>query len=241
MKPLNRVAMESSEALNKLAEFDKNGFYIEKDALNLDICNKLISQSRYLENAKSGTYRPMMMPHRSDPHYLEALKTPKIVNTVRLFCKGEPVVGLQTEFFFCKPGTPGFSLHQDNFFVEANYGVFLSAWIALTDTYPENGGLIVYPGTHRESLLPVAKKNVPASASQDPNANSEECLVPDQYSAINVSVPKGSALFIHGNLVHGSNTNVSGDFRYVLLCTYIKMGEKFRVGKYAQRNIVELA
>lgn len=240
MKPLNRAAMGSDEELHKLAEFDKNGFHIEKNAISLDMCDKLISQSHTLDNAKSGTYRPQMMPHRSDPHYLEALKTPKIVNAIRLFCKGEPV-GLQTEFFFCKPGTPGFSLHQDNFFVEANYGVFLSAWIALTDTCPENGGLIVYPGSHKESLLPVAKKNVLASASQDPNANNEECLVPDQYSAINVSVSKGSALFIHGNLVHGSNMNMSDGFRYVLLCTYIKMGEKFRVGKYAQRNIVELA
>ena len=239
MKHRSLFTVQQTHNALKLKEYEEKGYYIEDNIINCDRCEQLIARSAQLENAKNSSYRPQMMPHRSDALFLDALKTPKIVEMVRLFCYGDPV-GLQTEFFFCKPGTRGFSLHQDNFFVEANYGVFLSAWIALTDTTPEKGGLIVYPGSHKERLLPVQKTNLRPEQAQDPNANNENCIVPSQYQPINVSVPKGSALFIHGNLVHGSNMNMTNEFRYVLLCTYIKTGEKFRVGKYAQRNIVQL-
>jgi phytanoyl-CoA hydroxylase len=131
-------------------------------------------------------------------------------------------------------------LHQDNFYVEANYGIFASAWIALTDTCQEKGGLIVYPGSHKEGALPVRKLNLALESSQDPNANNEETIVPPQYIKTHVSVPRGAALFIHGHLVHGSNTNSTDQWRYVLLNTYIKRGESFRPGNYAKRAEVIL-
>lgn len=231
--------MKQRDANEILAAFNKEGYHIELDVFTPEECDRLIALSRDFDNAKSGSYRPQMMPHRINDAYLTALKNKKVVQLIELFCDGEPV-GLQTEFFFCKPGTRGFSAHQDNFFVEANYGVFLSAWVALTDTYVEKGGLIVYPGSHKEGMLPVRKTNLTASASQDPNANNEECVIPEIYQPINAVVPKGSALFIHGHVVHASNENVTDEFRYVLLCTYIRAGEKFRVGKYAQRSVVQL-
>lgn len=231
--------MLEHSAAQKVQILEDEGYYIEPNVFTPEECDALIEQSHDLENAKMGTYRPQMMPHRANSHFLQALKNPKVVSLVELFCEGHSV-GLQTELFYCKPGTPGFSLHQDNFFVEANYGVFISAWIPLTDTYPEKGGLIVYPGTHKEGLLPVQQKEKTLHASQDPNANNEECIVPKGYQPLHITVPKGSALFIHGHLVHASNQNITNEFRYVLLCTYIRAGEKFRVGKYAQRNVVQL-
>jgi ectoine hydroxylase-related dioxygenase (phytanoyl-CoA dioxygenase family) len=51
---------------------------------------------------------------------------------------------------------------------------------------------------------------------------------------------KGSALFIHGNLVHGSNSNQSDACRYTLLNTYINKSAKFRPGKSVQREEVNL-
>ena len=50
--------------------------------------------------------------------------------------------------------TQGFSPHQDNFFVDARGDTFISAWIALTDVCPENGGLIIGQ-KHMEKKLEV--------------------------------------------------------------------------------------
>lgn len=219
--------------------YREHGYYIEEGVFSDAECAELIEAAKTLENYQNGTHRPMMMPHRHHPLYVKALKQPKLVASIAQAVGGKPV-GLQTEFFYCKPGTRGFSLHQDNFFVEAPDGVFASAWCALTDTYLEKGGLIVYPGTHKEGMLPVKKIDVAKDAGQDPNANNEETVVPPKYKPINASVPKGAALYIHGHLVHGSNANKTDEWRYVLLNTYIRENEPFRAGRYAQRAPVVL-
>lgn len=223
-----------------LAFYNEQGYWIEENVFSDEECAALIETSKTLENYTAGTFRPQMMPHRTHELYLQALRKKAIVNSIAQAVGGKPV-GLQTEFFYCKPGTRGFSLHQDNFFVEAPFGVFASAWCALTDTFAEKGGLIVYPGTHKEGLLPVEKIEVSKDKGQDPNANNEQTVVPAKYKPVNASVPKGAVLYIHGHLVHGSNPNqTKDDWRQVLLSTYIREGEKFRPGAYAQRAPVSL-
>jgi len=219
--------------------YHENGYWIQENVFSDRECAHLIEASKSFENYANGTHRPAMMPHRTDNLYLDAMRKPEILATIELVVSGKPA-GLQTEFFYCKPGTRGFSLHQDNFFVQAPMGAFASAWCALTDTYREKGGLIVYPGTHKEGLLPVHKLAVAQDDGQDPNANNEEVDVPPKYKLLNVCVPKGAVLYIHGHLVHGSNPNVTDEWRHVLLCTYIRTGEPFRAGKYAQREAVLL-
>ncbi|MCD6038621.1 MAG: ectD [Gammaproteobacteria bacterium] len=222
-----------------LASYQESGFFIEENLFSQEECAQLIEAANDLENAKNGTYRPQMMPHRVNSLYLAAMRKPALAAILNKLVDGK-AMGLQTELFYCKPGTRGFSLHQDNFFVQAPYGTFASAWIALTDTYLEKGGLIVYPETHKEGLLPVRKLALEKDSAQDPNANNEETIVPPQYQPFHANVPKGAALFIHGHLVHGSNPNQTNEWRHVLLNTYIRQGESFRPGNYAQREAIEL-
>jgi phytanoyl-CoA hydroxylase len=228
-----------SEPQKALEDYYELGYHIEANVFSDQECAQLIEASLELEEAKKGIFRPCMMPHRQNEIYTNAMKKPFLAQTMSALVGGQ-AVGLQSEFFYCKPGTRGFSLHQDNFYVEAEYGVFASAWTALTDTYYEKGGLIVYPESHTQGALPVRKLNLGIDAAQDPNANNEETVVPPQYSAYNAAVPKGAVLFIHGHLVHGSNPNITEEWRHVLLMTYIKSGEKFRAGHYAKREEVSL-
>lgn len=222
-----------------LEDYFELGYHIEPNVFSDEECAQLIKAGHELEEAKQGIFRPCMMPHRQNEIYTQAMKKSFVAQIISAMVSGQ-AAGLQTEFFYCKPGTRGFSLHQDNFYVEAEYGVFASVWSALTDTYFEKGGLIIYPESHKEGDLPVRKLNLGTDAAQDPNANNEETVVPPQYSACNVAIPKGAVLFIHGHLVHGSNPNLTDEWRYVLLTTYIKSGEKFRAGYYAKRAEVSL-
>lgn len=222
-----------------LQDYHHLGYHIEPNIFSDQECAALIMAGLELEEAKKGVFRPCMMPHRQNPIYLEAMKKISIVNIISALVGGNPA-GLQSEFFYCKPGTRGFSLHQDNFYVEAQYGIFASAWCALTDTYFEKGGLIVYPETHKAGQLPTRKLNLSHDNAQDPNANNEEVIVPPEYSLYNAAVPKGAALFLHGHTVHASNPNITDEWRYVLLMTYIKSGETFRAGGYAKREEVPL-
>lgn len=222
-----------------LQAYQKVGFHIEYNLFSPQECAALIDAAADLETSRNGTHRPAMMPHRVKDIYFQALKNPRLLQIMSALVNGK-VSGLQTEFFYCKPNTRGFSLHQDNFFVQAPADAFASAWIALTDTYPEKGGLIVYPGSHKEGILPVRKIALEKDSGQDPNANNEEVIVPSKYKILHATVPKGAVLFIHSCLVHGSNPNKTQKWRYVLLNTYIRSGEKFRSGKYAQREAIPL-
>ena len=51
------------------------------------------------------------------------------------------------------PNTQGFNAHQDNTFVQAKGNTFISAWVALTDVTPVNGGLIIWPKSHKDKQI----------------------------------------------------------------------------------------
>ena len=229
-------ADNKEEALAFYCEF---GYIIEPDMFTLAECEELIRAAENLPAFREGSFAPAMNPHRIGSIFLKALRNPKIVKIMELLVNGK-VSGLQTEFFYGKPGTPGFSMHQDNYFVEAPIGAFASAWTPMVDVTPERGGLIIFPKSHQAGPLPVVPTGKARDGAQDPNATREEVVLPPQYEPLHISVPRGATVFIHGHLVHSSNQNRSDVFRRVLLCTYIRSGETFRPGNTAKRTEVEL-
>lgn len=222
-----------------LENYNNFGFHIEKDFLDASYCNLLVQEGQTLSGAMANNFKPALMIHKEKKLFLDELKNKKTVAILHKLMGGTPT-GLQTQFFYCKPGTRGFSLHQDNFYVQARYDVFISVWVSLVDTHENNGGLIVYPGSHKEGQLPVRKLDLDLDPKQDKNANNEETIVPKSYQPCNLTLGKGSALFIHSHVVHGSNDNKSNDSRYSLLNLYIKEGEAFRSGNSARREPIIL-
>jgi|SRR6267143_1666001 len=224
-----------SDPERALARYREDGYFIEESVLGPEECDELINAGMELSGVRSSDFRPAMQPHRQNPVFLKALRNTGVVSTITRLVGGKPV-GLQTEFFYGKPGVKGFANHQDNFFVEAHSDAFASAWIPLTDVSPENGGLIGYPGSHQEGRLPVRKIEAGNVAEQDPNANNEESMLPPGYSPIDIYAKKGSVVFLHSHFVHGSRANRTQNYRFVLLCTYLREGTPFRSGRYAQRE-----
>ncbi len=221
--------------------YAERGFHVEPGVLTPDECAALIAAGRAIAAKGEGNFRPLMQPHRDDAGFLRAMAKPRLTRIMERLCGG-PVSGLQSELFFCRPGTPGFMPHQDNYFVEAPDGAFASVWTALVDVHPGNGGLVLYPGSHRRGLLPVERLGGPASPHQDPNAAAQRTLLPtDHASGIDLSLRAGDAVLLHGWVVHASHDNCSEGWRYALLNTYIRQGAPFRPGAYARRAPVDLA
>ena len=223
---------QSTSALSSFQEF---GFHIEYGLWTSSQCHELIHASQNLPSYKNTTLTPVMNPHNFDNRFLEAMRNPTVVQIMECLLSGK-VSGLQSQFFFCRPGTPGFTRHQDNFYVHAKPDAFASAWIALEDVTPENGGLVVYPGSHREPILPTELVLQPETFGQDPNANCQQVSMPETYPSMDLYIPRGSVVFIHAHLVHASNKNITmNQFRHALLLTYIRKGESFRQGFSAKR------
>ena len=220
--------------------FRSDGFWVWEGVFSATEVERAIARALALPAAgHGGVFAPAMQPHRDDPEFLRLMRHPAVVATVETLVGG-PAAGLQTQFFYTMPGTRGFSAHQDNFFVEAPSQQFVSVWIALTDVAAANGGLILWPGSHRFGKLPVRPVTLAPAAGQDVNANNEETIVPDGLGTVDLVAPLGSAVFLHCEMVHASHTNRSSAPRYAQLNTYIRAGAPFRAGNTAQRQEIPL-
>jgi len=222
---------------------DNIKFFNEKGYVNLDNifsnseCDEIIEIAN--DNKPIENYIPIMNIHTSSERILKFMSNSLIIDFVEEFFSGT-ACGLQTEYFFMPSGTKGFSPHQDNTYVKASQDSFISAWVALTDVTSKNGGLIVWPESHREEKLEtIDNKSIP-SKNQDPNARKASTIIPKKYNPITPYISKGSVLMIHSWLVHASNDNCSSNNRNSILCTYIKEGADFRAGSYAKRKSFNL-
>ncbi|HYE52407.1 MAG TPA: phytanoyl-CoA dioxygenase family protein [Azospirillaceae bacterium] len=223
------------------ASYDRLGFHVERGVLDRERCDRLVSIALGFQAAASGDYRPAMNPHRHEDVFLRQLAFPPVTAIIERLI-GTPVCGLQSEFFYCRPGTRGFALHQDNFFVEAPGDAFASAWTSLTDISADMGSLIVIPGSHIAGRLPVAQLSGGSGPNQDPNAANEEVVLPPgSADPVCLPLPAGASVFLHAWVVHGSNANVANRSRYALLNTYIRKGAPFRPGNTAKRTALDLA
>ena len=222
-----------------LQSYKELGYHIEADVWTQEECDRLVNASRNLPTFKDGTFAPATQAHRTEPVFLTAMSNPKIVSIMEKLVSGK-VSGLQSTLYFGKPGTPGFTLHQDNWVIEAKPDAFASAWSALQDVTWDMGALVGYPRSHREPVLPRVPTAQPDHTSQDPNATREETVLPPGYEPVLMTMPRQAVLFMHSHFLHSSQTNNSDNFRRSLLLTYIRSGEKFREGNTAHRAEIDV-
>jgi ectoine hydroxylase-related dioxygenase (phytanoyl-CoA dioxygenase family) len=233
--------MSDSNDLGRIEqEYRDQGFAVVEGLFSADECLAIQKLGELLPSFQSGTLLPAMNPHREQPALMEIASDERVVSVVARLMDGAPM-GLQTQYFYCRPGTRGFSAHQDNYYVRAPKDKFISAWLALEDVKAENGALVVQPGSHREPLLEVREIPQPSTFGQDPNHNCQECITDKQFPKVVVKVRQGGVVFLHSHVIHSSNDNTTiSRFRRALLMTYLAKGADFRPGFIAKRETFTL-
>jgi ectoine hydroxylase-related dioxygenase (phytanoyl-CoA dioxygenase family) len=157
----------------------------------------------------------MMHPHRVDDLSLHFLRHPKIVAALEDLL-GQGAIGLQTMFYWKPPGARGQDFHQDDYYLRTEPGACIAAWLALEPIDEGNGSLIVFPGSHREPILPMNPTDTTQSFTDT------AVTPPAGYEARPVHMAVGDVLFFHGHLIHGSRPNRSRDrFRKSFICHYV--------------------
>jgi len=233
--PLDARAPGARDAA--LAAYATDGFHVEHAVWRDDECARLRTAAAELRRSTASA-APHMNPHRDHPVFLAALHHPAVVALLEHLLRG-PVSAIQSQLFHGAPGTPGFTPHQDNHYVEAERTEFASAWTALDETRRENGALYVYPGSQREPLLAMEPvPDVRPHAAQADNALRQQIAVPGVYERRTLAVPRGAVVFLHGHVIHGSHDNDSRDERMALLLTYVRRGARFRPGASARRSAI---
>jgi phytanoyl-CoA hydroxylase len=172
-------------------------------------------------------YPRMAQMHRWDPRTLRWLLDHRLVNWLRILLEDEPYA-VQSMLYFKPPGSRGQALHQDNFYLKAQPGTCMAAWLALDAADEENGCMSVVPGSHEWPVLCTEKADTRISFT--------DVTVPlPSYDLVeSVVMEPGDVLFFNGSLVHGSNPNRTSDrFRRSLIAHYVQ-AEARQVAQYYQ-------
>jgi len=170
-------------------------------------------------------YPRMAQMHRWDDASLGWLLDARLRELMLALLGADPYA-VQTMLYFKPPGSRGQALHQDNFYLRAEPGTCLAAWLALDPADEANGCLQVVPGSHRWPILCTAKADTTVSFTD------VTVPVPAGERIEPVVMDAGDVLFFTGSLVHGSLPNTSPDrFRRALIGHYIQ-GDARQVAEY---------
>ena len=169
----------------------------------------------------------MIHMHRWDAESLKWILDSRLGECLTAFLGSEPLA-VQTMLYFKPAGARGQALHQDNFYLRAQPGTCMAAWMALDDCDEENGCMRVVPGSHEWPVLCTTEADTEVSFTN------VTVLLPEGLSTVPVVMKAGDVLFFNGSVVHGSFPNVSNDrFRRALIGHYIESRAE-RVAEFDQ-------
>jgi phytanoyl-CoA hydroxylase len=161
-------------------------------------------------------YPRMIHMHHWDATSLRWLIDERIKECLTGLLGREPYA-VQTMLYFKPPGSRGQALHQDNFYLRAQPGTCIAAWLALDGCDEANGCMQVVPGSHTWPLLCTEKADTKISFTD------VTVPLPSDQEVQPVVMEPGDLLFFHGTLVHGSYPNTTPDrFRRALIGHYIE-------------------
>lgn len=160
-------------------------------------------------------YPRMMHPHRISDLARRYMLDARILDGLAALFGEEPMAA-QSMFYFKPPGARGQALHQDNFYLKAEPGTCIAAWLAVDRADRENGGMLVVPGSQGMRIA------CPEQADSNESFTTHLVRPPDGLKEEPVDLDPGDVLFFNGSVIHGSFSNRSHDrFRRSFICHYV--------------------
>jgi len=144
----------------------------------------------------------------------ESLLGPNLLNTNTVFRIKEP--GSRT----------GYGWHQDAARIGTEPG-FVILYLSITESTPENGGLMVIPGTHTR-VQPYDLVVNPDGQARRRVARVREV---DAGKAVDLALEPGAAAIFSSNLIHGSAPNRSPARRIAILTDYTAAHARQSIGR----------
>jgi ectoine hydroxylase-related dioxygenase (phytanoyl-CoA dioxygenase family) len=235
------VAEASVLSEKQMQQFQQDGYFIARGLLNsaqvAEIRETFMTMAKdgpvqglsefrhggreaYTSTDPLARYPRMMHPHRHPdkpvgPVARKYMLYPAI-GAILAELIGEEALAVQSMFYFKPAGARGQDLHQDNFYLRVAPGSCMAAWIAIDDADPENGGMVVVPGTQDMAIV-CPEKSDPAKFFTTEHVNP-----PAGKREVPAVLKAGDVLFFNGSVIHGSYPNTSKDrFRRALICHYV--------------------
>ena len=190
---------------------------------------ELIEKKSPKEIDKNGRYNV----HLISPKLDEIVHNLKILDAVESII-GKNILVCGTTLFIKNPKEEGFvSFHQDAKYIGLEPHNWVTAWVAITDSYEENGCMKMWPKSH----LKIKDHNEKFNEGNLLTRGQTVEGVPGNETK-SVELKAGQMSLHHPRIVHGSGINNSNDRRIgFVIQSYIGTNVKQLLGK----NSVQLA
>ena len=151
-----------------------------------------------------------------DPFWVRLVSDDRLLDIAELFVG--PDIALFASHYICKPPYSGRPVlwHQDGAYWPLEPMDVVTLWLAIDDSTPENGGLRVLPGSHREGLHALR-----AREDFDSVLRSESATQVDERLAVSLTLSAGDVEVHHPSIMHCSDANTSPMRRCGLTIRYI--------------------
>jgi len=146
------------------------------------------------------------------------VRDPGILDVVEALI-GPDILVWNTALLIKEPRTPDFvSWHQDVYYWGNKPEQVVGAWLAISDSTPENGCVRIIPGSHRGGILhhrdTFGTDNMLSRGQQIDQP-------PEQDNAVNLILQPGEMSLHHTHAVHSSHPNQSDRPRIGFVITYM--------------------
>ena len=213
----------------QVKQYNKDGYIAPIDVLTKEeafIARKeieLIEKKMPNEINKSGRYNA----HLISPELDKIVHNSKILNIVEKII-GPNILVCSSTLFIKEPKQKGFvSYHQDSKYIGLEPHNWVSAWVAITDSFEENGCMKMWPGSHIEIKEHDQKFD-------EGNLLTRGQTVKDvpESEVKSVELKAGQVSLHHPRIVHGSGVNKSNDRRIgFVIQSYIGTNVRQTLGK----------
>ncbi|NRA36784.1 MAG: phytanoyl-CoA dioxygenase family protein [Planctomycetes bacterium] len=193
------------------AEFYKKEFYrhIEQD-----------------ENNPQASDKNMSAFHQHQRWAYDICTTPAIVDVMSQLLESDDVVLWAMHFWYKEPHNKTFiPWHQDANYWPMEPAINATAWLALGETFVDNGCLRLILGTHKSELT--------HSEQSTGSAFAQGISEIDESKALNLEMNAGEAVFFNELCVHGSQANISDTARVACSIRYTTPEVKFLMEEWA--------
>lgn len=224
-----------------LNNFTENGFIIERGLANVELCQQLadiVDNSMNLSLApleyeadvhypgapesrsQQGGLTPRRLLHAYTRHPLfqDWAGSPEVLCRLQQLMGTEKVLMSQNHHNCIMTKYPGYSSmtswHEDVRYWSFDRPELVSVWLALGDEYPDNGGMLLIPGTHRENF---DRGRLDAALFLRTDLDENESLI---NSAIRAELKAGDVLFFHCKTYHAAGKNVTDKVKRSVVFTY---------------------
>jgi len=239
----------NSTSLEKIKNFyDQNGFVIVTNAFSEKECDDIkLKADSYAEKP---SYSVVLNLHRKSDFFLSVISNEKVVKIAKYIHQND-VDAVADQYLYKKPsstyGKQAWTFHQDNSYPRAPSGNYFIVHLAVDKSEKENGGLIFLPGSHKEDILDFEnniswREKLDKDGIAKPGQTIKDKSVLEKYNHKNMTFPKGSVCFMHGNLIHASYPNSSSDRdrNQYSMCYMVRGIENYNKGKNSPKIRTQL-